>query len=210
MACGHDLCSEELSSAKGDLTSVTRAINGIREKNASPDATSIHQYLRKQGLSIEEIEVSSALKNFLQDGLIGNKPYRGEDSFHVSAKANAESVLKRSVDQSEQHEINMKDYLDGEIGKIWLVLEMLCREGRSNHKSVSEASLVTFVCDLEDQIKLLQTKNKSLSTANEMLQNELNRVSSCKDTAFCSQDGNDCFVVPNPRPRNRADCNPLQ
>ena len=42
-----------------------------------------------------------------------------------------------------------------------------------------------------------------------MLQNELNRVASYKDTAFCSQDRNDCFVVPRPRPRNMADCNPL-
>ena len=34
------------------------------------------------------------------------------------------------MDQSKQHEIDMKDYLDNEIGKIWLVLDMLCHEGR--------------------------------------------------------------------------------
>ena len=90
----------------------------------------------------------------------------------------------------------MKDYLDNEIGKIWLVLDMLCREGQSNHKSVFEAPLITRVCNLEDQIKLLQTENKSLSTANEML-HELNRVAFYKDTAFCSQDRSDCFFVLN-------------
>ena len=64
MAHGHDLSNEELSSAKMDFTSVTGAINGIREKDARPDATFIHLYLRTQGLASEEIEVSNTLKNF--------------------------------------------------------------------------------------------------------------------------------------------------
>ena len=103
----------------------------------------------------------------------------------------------------------MKDYLDNEIGKIWLVLDLLCREGRSNHKSVYGAPLITRVCNLEDQIKLLQTENKSLYTANVILQNELNIVVFYIDTAFCSKDRSDYFVVPNPHPSNMADCNPL-
>lgn len=90
------------------------------------------------------------------------KPYRRDDSFYISAKANVEGVLKRSVDQNKLHKIRIEDYLDKEDGRIWLVLDMLCREGRGNKERVNEASLVTRVCELEAKIKLLHNEKNPL------------------------------------------------
>ena len=207
MADGYEKSSDESSTVHVDFTSVTGAINSIRKKNIRPDVTSIYQYLRKQGLACEETEVSNTVKTLIEDGLIENKPYRGEDSFYVSAKPNIGSVLKSPLDlgKLKPDECKNKDCFHDEIRKIWLVLDVLCREGRGTHRSANESLLEKGICHLENQIKILESSNKSLSAVNEMLQLELNGVAFHRGDIFNKKSLNDHFVPTNPCQRNTPD-----
>ena len=150
----------ELSSTNVDFTSVAGAINCIRKKSIRPDLTSIYQYLRKQGLACEETEVSDTVKALIEDGLIENKPYRGEDSFYVRAKPNIISELKSPIDQDKLklNECKNKDNLHDEINKIWLLLDLLCREGQGTYKCVGNLFLFSATINSHR----LNAKNQSI------------------------------------------------
>ena len=201
----------ELSSTNVDFTSVAGAINCIRKKSIRPDLTSIYQYLRKQGLACEETEVSDTVKALIEDGLIENKPYRGEDSFYVRAKPNIISELKSPIDQDKLklNECKNKDNLHDEINKIWLLLDLLCREGQGTYKCANESLLEKRICQLENQIEMLQSENKSISATNEMLQRELNEAAFCKGNFFDKKSSNDYYIdITNPYQRHTTECRP--
>ena len=118
-------------------------------------------------------------------------------------------MLESRIDQDKLklNECKSEDNLHDEINKIWLVLDMLCREGQGTHKCANESLLEKRICQLENQIEMLQSESKSLSATNKMLQRELNQVAFCKGNVFDKKSPNSYyFDFKNPYQRHTTEC----